>query len=57
LFDSVPVNKVREFEQEYLELLRTSKKEVLEALKAGKLEESSTSVMREVALDLARKFA
>jgi F-type H+/Na+-transporting ATPase subunit alpha len=57
LFDSVPVNKVREFEKEYLELLRTSKKEVLESLKAGKLEDSSTSVMREVALDLARKYA
>ena len=57
LFDTVPVNKVREFEAEFLEFLRTSKKSVLEALKSGKLEESSTSVLREVALDIARKFA
>ncbi len=57
LFDSVPVNKVREFEVEYLEYLRTSKKEVLASLKAGKLEASATSVLKEVALDLARKYA
>jgi F-type H+-transporting ATPase subunit alpha len=57
LFDSVPVNKVKEFETEYLEILRTSNKEALESLKAGKLQDATTSVLREVALDLARKFA
>jgi len=57
LFDAVPVNKVREFEREYLDFLRTSKKDILESLKVGKLKESSTDVLREVALDLARKYA
>ena len=57
LFDAVPVNKVREFEREYLDFLRTSKRDVLESLKVGKLKESSTDVLREVALDLARKYA
>ena len=57
LFDTVPVNKVREFEAEYLEFLRTSKKDVLESLKKGKLQDATTAVLREVALDLARKYA
>jgi F-type H+-transporting ATPase subunit alpha len=57
LFDLVPINKVREFEVEYLEILRTTKKEALESLKAGKLQDATTSILREVALDLARKFA
>ena len=57
LFDAVPVNKVREFEGEYLEFLRTSKKETLESLKNGKLQDSATSVLKEVALDLSRKYA
>jgi F-type H+-transporting ATPase subunit alpha len=57
LFDMVPVNKVREFEVEYLEILRTSNKKALESLKAGKLQDATTSILREVALDLARKFA
>jgi F-type H+-transporting ATPase subunit alpha len=57
LFDMVPVNKVREFEVEYLEILRTSNKKALESLKVGKLQDATTSILREVALDLARKFA
>ena len=35
----------------------SSKKETLESLKNGKLQDSATSVLREVALDLSRKYA
>lgn len=57
LLDGVAVKNVKAFQTEYLETLRTSKKEALAALKAGKLDDATTSSLKEVALDLAKKFA
>jgi F-type H+-transporting ATPase subunit alpha len=57
LLDGVAVKKVKAFQFEYLETLRTSYKDALTALKAGKLDETTTSTLKEVALDLAKKFA
>jgi F-type H+-transporting ATPase subunit alpha len=56
LLRQVPVDKVREFEKEYLNQLEARNPEVLQALKAGKLDDSITSVLESVAKDLAGKY-
>ncbi|MBX7181994.1 MAG: F0F1 ATP synthase subunit alpha [Bacteroidia bacterium] len=56
LLRNVPVNKVREFENEYLAIMEANHKDVLNALKAGKFEDSLTDVLEKVAKDLAAKY-
>lgn len=56
LIDRVPVEKVKEFEKEYLTVLRTSHKDALDLLKAGKLEDSVIKTMEEVAKDLSSRY-
>ena len=50
------MNKVREFETDYLAILNTQHKDVLNALKAGKFEDSLTDVLTKVANDLAARY-
>ncbi len=54
--DKVPVPKVREFEKEFLERMRTSHRDVLDNLRAGKLEDSDLEVIKKVALETAASF-
>ncbi len=56
LMRSVPVNKIREFEAEYLQQLELRHPETLKALKAGKLDDTITGVLETVAKDLAGKY-
>ncbi len=56
LINNVPVEKVREFEAEYLQILDNSHREVLDTLKAGKLTDEVTNTLTEVAKDLASKY-
>lgn len=56
LFRSVPVNKVREFEKEYLQQLEIRHPEVLRELKAGKFNDELTGVLDKVAKELASKY-
>ncbi|SFT11044.1 F0F1 ATP synthase subunit alpha [Sphingobacterium wenxiniae] len=56
LFRSVPVNKVRQFEEEYLTQLEQRHPEVLAALKAGKYTDELTDVLDKVAKELAAKY-
>ncbi|SMC70148.1 F0F1 ATP synthase subunit alpha [Pedobacter nyackensis] len=56
LMRSVPVNKVREFEAEYLQQLELRHPETLKALKAGKFDDSITSVLETVAKELSSKY-
>ncbi|TYR33920.1 F0F1 ATP synthase subunit alpha [Sphingobacterium phlebotomi] len=56
LFRSVPVNKVRQFEEEYLTQLEQRHPEVLAAFKAGKYTDELTSVLDKVASELAAKY-
>ena len=57
LLRDVPVERVREFETEYLGLLEASHSDVLNSLKAGKLTDEATDTLTEVALNLAKKYA
>jgi len=56
LLRNVPVNKVREFEAEYLAFLEAKHKNVLNDLKAGKFSDELTDVLEEVAKDLSKKY-
>ena len=53
----VPVNKVKEFEKEYLEFLNVSHRDILDQLKAGKLTDEITASLEKVAQDLSEKYA
>ncbi|MDL5047620.1 F0F1 ATP synthase subunit alpha [Oscillatoria amoena NRMC-F 0135] len=54
--DRVPVNKVREFEADFLALMRSAHKPVLDNLRAGKFEDADVETIKKVALDLASKY-
>jgi F-type H+-transporting ATPase subunit alpha len=56
LMRNVPVNKIKEFESEYTTQLEMRHPETLAALKAGKLDDSITSVLETVAKELAAKY-
>ncbi len=56
LMRQVPVARVKEFEQEFLEQIELRHPEVLAALKAGKLEDATTSVLETVAKEVSSKY-
>jgi F-type H+/Na+-transporting ATPase subunit alpha len=56
LLRDVPVNKVKEFELEFLQYMETRHKNVLDELKAGKLTDEATSTIEKVAKDLSGKY-
>jgi F-type H+-transporting ATPase subunit alpha len=56
LMDKVPVEKVKEFEAEYLTLLRTQHSDTMKSLKVGKLTDEAISTMREVAKDISARY-
>jgi F-type H+/Na+-transporting ATPase subunit alpha len=55
--DRIPVTKVKQFEKEFLELMRLSHRQVLNNLRAGKFEDADVDVIKKVAHDLSSKFA
>ncbi|HMR56397.1 MAG TPA: F0F1 ATP synthase subunit alpha, partial [Cyclobacteriaceae bacterium] len=54
--DRVPVNKVKEFEKEFIELLRAQNKQTLDNFRAGKFEDADVDVIKKVATELASKY-
>lgn len=56
LLRAVPINKVKEFEAEYLQQIEQRHPEVLAGLKAGKLDDNITGVLDTVAKELAGKY-
>ena len=56
LMRNVPVNKVRAFEEEYLQQLEVRHPEVLKALKEGKFNDELTGVLETVAKELSSKY-
>ena len=52
----IPVEKVKEFEAEYLSILKNSHASEMKALGAGKLTDEATTVLKQVAKDVAAKF-
>ena len=56
LLRQVPVERVREFEKEYLDNLRTAHQDTLAQLKAGKINDEITSVLERVAKEIAQNY-
>jgi len=56
LLREVPVNRVKEFESEYLAMLDAQHKGVLETLRKGVIDDSVTSVLEKVAKELSPKY-
>ena len=56
LLRKVPVNKVKEFESDFLVYLNTKHLDVLESLKAGKLSDEAVKTLELVAGELASKY-
>ena len=56
LISKVPVDKVREFEEEFLSYMDTKHRDVLDALKAGKLTDEVTATLEKVAVELTSKY-
>ncbi len=56
LLREVPVNKVKEFEKDYLEVLERNHKGVLDALKAGQYTDEITNTLEAVSKEVAKKF-
>jgi F-type H+-transporting ATPase subunit alpha len=56
LLRNVPVNKVKEFEKDYLEFLNNKNRATLDALKAGKLTDEITDVLEAAAKEVSAKY-
>ena len=56
LIDKVPVDRVKEFEADYLTVLAGQYGDTLKALQAGKFDDSLTSVLEKVAKEVAAKY-
>jgi len=56
LLRSVPVNKVKEFERDFIEYLKNTHKDTLSALKAGKLDDNITDVLEKAAKEISAKY-
>jgi F-type H+-transporting ATPase subunit alpha len=54
--DRVPVTKVKDFEKEFLTLLRSQNQSVLDNFRVGKFEDADVDTVKKVALDLASKY-
>lgn len=54
--DKVPVAKVKEFEKDFISLLRLQYKAVLDNFRAGKFEDNDVDVIKRVALEMAGKY-
>ncbi len=56
LLRAVPVEKVREFQTRYLEIMENSHRDVLDQLKAGKLDDQITGTLEKVCAELASTY-
>ena len=56
LLRQVPVERVREFERDFLDTLRATEEDTLLQLKAGKINDEITAVLDRVAKEVAQKY-
>jgi F-type H+/Na+-transporting ATPase subunit alpha len=56
IIDNVPVKDVKQFQSEFLTLMRTSERSTLDALKAGKYDDAIIAVLKKAAKEVAQKY-
>jgi F-type H+-transporting ATPase subunit alpha len=54
--DRVPVNKVKAFEKEFIDLMKAQNSQVLDNFRVGKFEDADVDVVKKVATELAAKY-
>ena len=52
----VPVDRIKEFEEEYISYLHSKHQETLDALSSGKLTEEIKSTLEKTAAELSSKY-
>ena len=57
LIQNVPINKVKEFEKEFLDFLDAKHSDVMASLKSGKYTDENTAVLEKVAKELGSKYS
>ena len=57
LLMDVPVNKIKDFEKEFLSFLHAKHQDTLDDLSSGKINDNITSVLKKVASELSKKYA
>jgi F-type H+-transporting ATPase subunit alpha len=56
LLDMIPVEKIKDFEKEFLAFMSANHKNTLEKIKSGIIDESVTDVLKSVAKELAKSY-
>jgi F-type H+-transporting ATPase subunit alpha len=56
LLGKVPVDRIKEFEEEFLNFMEEKHHSVLEELKSGKIHEGITDVLEDLSHDLSLKY-
>ena len=56
LLKNVPINKVKQFEKDYLGYLKTKHADTLDALKNGKYSDAETSVLEAAAIEMTAQY-
>ena len=56
LLNSVPVDKIKEFEAEFLSYMQNKHQDVLDGLRAGKLDDNITSTIEKAGAELSAKY-
>jgi F-type H+-transporting ATPase subunit alpha len=56
LLQAVPVNKIKKFETDFLEFMRSAHQATLDALSAGKYTGAETDVLEKVAADMTSNY-
>jgi F-type H+/Na+-transporting ATPase subunit alpha len=56
LLRSVPVNKIKEFERDFIDYLNNKHRDTLNALKAGKLDDNITDVLEKATKEISAKY-
>jgi len=54
--DKVPINKVKEFEKEFLTMMANRHQDTLDSLQSGKLEDKTIEVLKSMAQEVAKGF-
>ncbi len=57
LLRNIPVNKIKEFEEQFLVSLEQKNPEILESFRKGKLEKESLSIIEALAADISKQYS
>jgi F-type H+/Na+-transporting ATPase subunit alpha len=56
LLQNIPIDRVKEFEEDYITMLESTQRKTLDNLRAGIISDADTQVLRNVAKDVEIKF-